>query len=79
MWLIQNGVVLSIMPGVRRKGQHRGGVNLVDDLAFAIPDGAIWHPICRLFARELHQCRPRNMSYTSLESCFARVTPAPGE
>ena len=80
MWLIQNGVMLSIMPGIRHKGQLYGR---------AIPTDQTW--LCALLLVqfrisdvdflpvELRHRRPRSMSYTSLESCLAYVVPAPGQ
>jgi hypothetical protein len=36
--------MLSIMPGIRHKGQHYGGANPPDSLAVALTIGAILHP-----------------------------------
>jgi hypothetical protein len=43
MWLIQNGVMLSIMPGMSNKGQLCGGAIPTDGSAFALSVGAISH------------------------------------
>ena len=44
MWLIQDGVMLSIMPGIRHKGQLCSGAIPTDCLALGLTVGVILHP-----------------------------------
>jgi hypothetical protein len=43
IWLIQNGVMLSIMPAMRQNGQLCGGTIPAGRLALALSVGAISH------------------------------------
>jgi hypothetical protein len=44
MWLIQDGVMLSIMPGMRLKGQLRDNVIPTLTVAFALSVASFLHP-----------------------------------
>src|SRR3954468_10956080 len=78
LWLIQNTVMLSIMPSIRHKGQHCGIPNPTGGITVAIIAGAISHLCVYFLPASALQGVLRSVTYTSLESCFMSVSPVPG-